>query len=613
VGENAIRSPVYEPGNAGLFLYKALIIIKNIDFLGLICCNETVSQNRILEYTMSGISRLGIVCGLFLLLTACGGGGDAEKPWDVANTDTTTTDETTAATTVVYLGSGSGDSFIPGNLQVALSSLSAGGSTSITATVADADGNLSQDPVTVSFTSACSSQGLASIESPIVVVGGIANTTYTATGCSGDDVITASTTVNENTTTATGTVTVQPANVGSLHFVSTDPDLIGIKGAGLNEVATVQFMVLDTEGNPVFGQDVSFSLNTTIGGITFNPTQATSNLSGIVETYVQSGTIATTVRVTAVLDSNPAIATQSDGLVIATGIPDQNSFSISASVLNPEAWSHDGEEVTISIIASDHFNNPVADRTSVYFTTEGGQIDSQCKTVDGGCSVTWRSSDPRPTDGRVTILATALGEESFTDANANGVLDDPPDAFTDLGEAFRDDDEDGVFDAIEELRELDGNGTYSSADGEYNGALCDLEGDALINAVNVCSSTKNTYVRDSIVLIMSGPASTIAFVDDFGNPISSLECAGESLDTAILVISDLHNQPVPANSVVSVSASNGTLDSASSFTVASTNYDGPLGYGIRVVGDSTPSTGTLTVTVTTPKGLISTNYLTIND
>jgi len=561
---------------------------------------------------MSGTTRLGTVCGLCLLLAACGG-GDAEKPWDVSNTDTTTTDETTAATPVVYLGSGSGASFVQGVLDVALTSLSAGGSTSVTATVADANGNLYQDLVSVSFTSACSSQGLATLDSPVDVVGGIANTTYTATGCSGDDVITASATINETTTTATGTVTVQPANVGSLHFVSTDPELIGIKGTGLNEVATVQFMVLDTEGNPVFGKDVSFSLNTTIGGITLSPAQATSNISGIVETYVQSGTIATTVRVTAVLDSNNAIATQSDGLVIATGIPDQNSFSISASVLNPEAWNHDGEEVTISILAADHFNNPVADGTAVYFTTEGGQIEPQCETLDGGCSVTWRSSDPRPSDGRVTILATTLGEESFTDANANGVLDDPPDAFTDLGEAFRDDDEDGVFDAVEELRELDGNGTYNAGDGEYNGVLCDLEGDALINAVNICSATQNTYVRDSIVLVMSGAANTIDFVDNTLSPITSLECGGETLDTGIVVIADLHNQPVPADSVIEISTSNGTLESASSITVPSTNFDGPLGYGIRVVGDSTPSSGTLTVTVTTPKGLSTTSYLTVND
>ena len=560
---------------------------------------------------MSGTTRLGIVWGLCILLTACGG-GDAEKPWDVADTDTTT-DGTTETVPVIYLGRGSGDSFVPGSLEVALTSLSSGGSTSVIATVADTDGNLYQDPVTINFTSACSSQGLASIDSPIDVLGGIASTTYTATGCSGDDLITASATINEVTTTATGTVSVQPANVGSLHFVSTDPELIGIKGAGLNEVATVRFMVSDTDGNPAFGKDISFSLNTTIGGITFNPTRATSNLDGIVETYVQSGTVATSVRVTAVLDSNPAIATQSDGLVIATGIADQNSFSISASVLNPEAWFHDGEEVTINILASDHFNNPVADGTAVYFTTEGGQIEPQCVTLEGGCSVIWRSSDPRPVDGRVTILATTLGEESFTDANANGVLDDPPDAYTDLGEAFRDDDEDGVFDAVEELRELDGNGTYNGGDGEYNGVLCDLDGDALINAVNVCSSTKNTYVRGSIVLVMSAPASNIDFVDDALDSITSLECPNQSLCTGIVIISDLHFQPVPAGSKVEIKTSNGTLESASSFTVASTSHNGPLAYGIRIVGDSQTSSGTLTVTVTTPKGLISTRYLTVND
>ncbi|MET0044774.1 MAG: hypothetical protein ABW100_14800, partial [Candidatus Thiodiazotropha sp. 6PLUC3] len=129
----------------------------------------------------------------------------------------------------------------------------------------------------------------------------------------------------------------------------------------------------------------------------------------------------------------------------------------------------------LTVHAADHFNNPVPDGTAVYFTTEGGQIQSQCEILDGACSVNWTSSNPRSSEGRITILASMLGEESFIDANGNGVLDFGDTAFANIPEAFRDDDENGVRDPVlEEFVDFNANGVYddSSVDPNYNGALC---------------------------------------------------------------------------------------------------------------------------------------------
>jgi hypothetical protein len=49
----------------------------------------------------------------------------------------------------------------------------------------------------------------------------------------------------------------------------------------------------------------------------------------------------------------------------------------------------------------------------------------------------YQSSSPRPTDGRVTVLAYALGEESFLDVNGNNVFDAGED-YQDLGDIFID-------------------------------------------------------------------------------------------------------------------------------------------------------------------------------
>ncbi|PVV13637.1 MAG: hypothetical protein B6D82_07655, partial [gamma proteobacterium symbiont of Ctena orbiculata] len=423
---------------------------------------------------MSGLARVLPALFLMLTLVACGG-GDADTPWDTTSTaDGDTIDDAGTSGADIFIGSGSGASFAAGTLDIAVTSLAAGGQTTVTATLADSAGNLFQDEVSVSFNTDCFSTGLATIDTPVDSVGGVVTATYVATGCSGADTVRATVTVNGDTTTATGTINVQPAEIGSMEFVSAVPPLIGLRGVGLTEVSRVSFRVLDQNGNPVPQQTVNFALSTDVGGanIPAGAETAVSDINGLVGTDVKSGTIPTAVRVTASLAANPLISTQSDGLIISTGISDQNSMSLAAETLNPETWNFDGEVVEIVVHAADHFNNPVPDGASVYFTTEGGQIQSQCQFADGRCVVNWTSANPRPQEeflpggmaGRITILASMLGEESFIDANGNGVLDAGDTAFANIPEAYRDDNEDGErHPSLEEFVDFNTNATYDDA------------------------------------------------------------------------------------------------------------------------------------------------------
>ena len=71
----------------------------------------------------------------------------------------------------------------------------------------------------------------------------------------------------------------------------------------------------------------------------------------------------------------------------------------------------------------------------------------------------WTSSNPRPAAspvtatpgdtraGRATVLATAIGEESFTDTNGNGSFDNG-EVFADLPERYLDENENGVRDTV---------------------------------------------------------------------------------------------------------------------------------------------------------------------
>ena len=318
----------------------------------------------------------------------------------------------------VSMGSGVPPAFTAGTIDVAVPNLAAGGSTTLSVSLVS-DGALYTQSVDVSFSSACIATNQATVTTPVTTTTGVAQTTYVATGCSGADVVTATATVNGTTVTATGTVTVASAAVGSIKFISATPDKIGLKGTGgvgLPETSTVIFQVVDLAGGPVAGEDVSFSLNTQVGGITRTPTTGTTAADGSVQTVVQAGTVATTVRVTATVDST-GTATQSSQLIITTGLPRQSAFSIAAACTNVEAYDYDGTQNAITVRLSDRFQNPVPDGTAVTFNSEGGSIAGGCTTTtttgvgaeSGFCVVNWTSSNPRPPDGRVMILATAIG------------------------------------------------------------------------------------------------------------------------------------------------------------------------------------------------------------
>ena len=113
------------------------------------------------------------------------------------------------------------------------------------------------------------------------------------------------------------------------------------------------------------------------------------------------------------------IATQSDRIVISTGVFDQNSFSLSQNKTNIDARNRDGEEVEFTILGGDRFNNPAPDGTVIAFRAEAGLIQSQCQTTDGACTVTWRSQTSNSVP-RITVLAFSVGEESFVDSNGDG-------------------------------------------------------------------------------------------------------------------------------------------------------------------------------------------------
>ena len=591
---------------------------------------------------MRGFSIIALIATA--LLTGCGGGSQTISGAGSSGGSGTGGTGGTGGTTPTYsMGSGSGSGFQAGMIEISNASLSAGGQASLTVSIVDQTGTLyTGAAVTVTFNSPCVAQGLATIAASgtsvagptpgtVVTSTGSVNANYTAKGCSGADVITASATVGTASLTATGTVTVAAAAVGSIQFVSATPVTIGLKGTGLGETSTVVFKVVDSTGGPRAGVSVSFSLNTTVGGISLSPAKATSAADGTVQTVVSSGTQHTSVRVTAAIAS-PALSTQSSVLTVTTGLPASAGFSIAVGAPsygglacpNVEAYGTDGVTVPITVRLSDRYNNPAPDGTSVAFNTNGGHVGGACTTPsapgaeDGTCTVTWTSANPRPqlvddspplvAAGRATILATAIGEESFTDTNGNGYWD-AGEPFVNLGEPYRDDNENAKYDSGEFFLDFNHNGMRDVGDGTFKGITC--------TGTPVTCSTSTLAIGVSHLLIMSTSAAAAAIngTPGFGGgpppavltiPHTAAAPAPASTGSISFNVVDLNNNPMAAGTTVSATADTaiGTVSGpgpTGTWTIGCRTALGGEALSITLTAASSAGgVGNISITVTSP-------------
>lgn len=594
--------------------------------------------------------------------------------------------------------------FVASEITVGNASISSNGSSSLFVVVADQAGSVYTPPLTINFSSPCALSGDATLDTGVTTSNGIAVATYEANGCSGTDTVTANID-GVSGVSASGSISITDSIANSIKFISANPESIAIQGTGgggRQENSTLTFQVVDENGAPKEGVPVSFALSTTTGGVGLagdldgdgdmdGAEQKNTNGSGNVTVTVNSGTAVTPVRVTAsfVADSGDTISIVSDALTISTGLPDQNSFSLSASVLNPGGWDVNGIESTLTIHAGDAFENPVPDGTVINFTTEYGRISNpnvsppsaSCQTTNGVCTVVWNSQSPKmpnfsstgtplvvgvdgcpdaggasvpctsfltsplpdTTDGQIfggrsTVLAYALGEESFIDANGNGFYDyndangngaydvgETLEPFTDLPEAYIDHNDDQVFGgatttggctsdtggicagweeggAEEEHIDRFVNSEYDPGNGIYNGALCSAE----LAALNLCSTDLIT-VRDQLELIVGGSTAIVAVYDGTGTylPNPDVDVTGLGNLTRQIVISDRFNGYLPAGTTISVNVNNCRMFGLEQYEIGSTNAYGPFSFSVSFAEDPAvnQSVDSVEITIEPPEGV----------
>ncbi len=550
---------------------------------------------------MKKVMRL-LVLGLTVLALSGCPSGDSDNPSFIGGSSeespgTASANSNESAPTVFRIGSFSGTTFTQGAIKANKSSLKAGENADLSVSIVDGTGNLVTAPVDIIFSSNCFASGLAQFDPATAEnATGTVSVKYAPIGCDGSDQIRATTAVNGQTLTASVTLQTAPAKIGAITFSSATPSLIGLKGSGsIPEQSTVIFKVTNAAGGPVQNQVVDFELLPATGGVTLSNAQGTTAADGTVQTIVNAGEVATTVRVkaTATQDGSTTSA-NSSGLAVSTGIPDQDSFSLSVETLNIEGGEIDGTTTEVTIRAADRYNNPVADNTSINFIAEGGSIGSNCLTVNGACSVTFTSQEPRPSDHRVTILATAVGEETFVDSSpSNGRFDDA-ETFTDIDEAFLDEDEDGIRDGNEKFVDYNTNNTYDLKDSLFNGLLC--------NGPRCgAGAAKTLTVSDQAVIVLSDSTHTITATPSIVNLDS-----GATTTTATVSVSVFGSktQVPPAGTNIIIATTHGTLISDNLLTVDNTSALGPYTFSVTISPEATKGSGILSISVETPRNVV---------
>lgn len=429
---------------------------------------------------------------------------------------TSTTAATTTTTTVAVTGSSNyavstlGASGTPAVVTLSAltatsgstlgTSLTSGSSTTLSLTVYN-NGVAPTTPASVAFTTTC---GQVSPTPATSTGGGAVSATYSSVNadgslCQGSPAATVTATTSGVTSQVS--MFVSAPTTGSVSFISASPTQMYLSGAGATSQATLTFKARSTTGAVLANWPIDLTLTGNPGGVTFGTqgntalVAGTTDASGLVTVSVFAGGTPGPVTIQATWNANAAIYTTSNSFSVASGPPQQRAMTLSMTNPNIEGWNVAGSTTQLTVRIADANGNAVPNGTVVNFVSSGGQINSTCTTAlvatFSQCSVNFSSQNPRPTNGRVAVLAYLEGIKNYTDTNANNQYDAGTDTLSDQGDAYRDDNENGVYDSGEFVVNKGGALTCTGAGGTTP------------MRVNTCTGLLPTTVRAQTIILLA--------------------------------------------------------------------------------------------------------------
>jgi len=498
------------------------------------------------------------------------------------------------------------------DLTAASTQLESGGSTNITLKTQDANTKINQNNVNVEFTATCGKF------EPVTVVSsnqGNVTTSYKAIGidgklCTGAQKISAK---GLNIPEVGIDVSIKALQANSLVYTSSKVNL-GIRKSGSASSGQIEF-TLYANGVPVADQDVliekvqapedlSF---VTFGNQNNKTIKSDSNGKVIVNLYPGDKPGPVEIRATLVSDKN--VSTVSKNVSVSIGRVTQDGLSLSVSK-NSLQNVIDGDTATITARMVDRTRNPVPDGTVISFVSEGGKVEPNCSTVQGECSVTLTTQEPRPLNNRVTVLAYVEGDKTFTDLDGDNLYTKGVDQLlSNIGSFFRDDNEDNQY-----------NKDYGIGEFLYNRAVlgnkatCAPSTIKQPNIAGTCDDNLDTVIRQQLLFAFAENTPTFTNVNASGSFLS-FNMYGNNTQSV----------PMPTGTTISVTPEDNTKDNNLSCTAELATGSSPVAnvfnlltpttfknsnqsyYGYRLkecaVGD------TLKVSVSSPDSKVSTIYV----
>lgn len=209
---------------------------------------------------------------------------------------------------------------------------------------------------------------------------------------------------------------------------------IVVKETGGFQQSEITFVVTDSVGVPLDANNftqVQFILGGSPGGgEVVNPATATTNASGTVKTTLTSGTVSGVAQVIAQITKpgGEVIRSRPVNVVIRSGLPSADHFSVAPAKLNYPGYDIFGLENSITAFVGDRYSNFVSPGTAVYFTTDGGLIEGAALTnEEGRATTTLMSALPRPNhvtlgSGFALVRARTVSNDNVTIETSTIVL-----------------------------------------------------------------------------------------------------------------------------------------------------------------------------------------------
>lgn len=215
-------------------------------------------------------------------------------------------------------------------------------------------------------------------------------------------------------------VSFTSGQASNIVLVSVTACSIGVQGSGDNETSTITFEVRDDTGTPLDlsqQETVDFEIvGSSAGGEFVEPASDLTDATGRVQTTLNSGTVAKTVKVKAIIESL-GIYSEAISIAIHGGPPDEDHFSVVPEYRNIAGWRTFGLQDAITAFVGDRYGNPVPEGTSIYFSTTGGIIEGSATTdAFGRASVSLITAAPLP-------VCTALDPSTGYTSDISGYCD----------------------------------------------------------------------------------------------------------------------------------------------------------------------------------------------